>query len=377
MKVFHVYWNLKFGGIETMLINIANMQSKLGEEVSIIIINDHNEETLINSLDKNISLYILGRKIGSINIHFTMELNKLLKEKQPDIIHLHNSNIALILNKQFLNRTCVTLHSIPQGVIKESIFKRIWNKATRKSSPYCNVTAINKIPYIFSISKTVQDKLRKRYQIDSKVVYNGIDTKRFKQRNSTNKSTPLKIIMVSRLEHNFKGQDLLIEATSKLKGKITVDFIGSGSSREFLKTLTHQLKCEPYIRFLGEKDQDYISLHLSEYDLFVQPSRLEGFGLTVAEAMAAQLPVLVSKGQGPAEVTCDNKYGWVFENGNANDLAFKIEYILNNYDMAIQKAQMGKEYVYKFFDIHSTANFYIEEYKKILKGLSNSTKQLK
>lgn len=367
MKIFHVYWSLKFGGIETMLINIANMQAQLGEQVSIVIINESYEDTLINSLDKNISLYILGRKVSSINIHFAIKLNNLLKEKQPDIIHLHNSNIALILNKHFFYRTCVTLHSIPQGVIKQSLFKQVWNKITGKASPYCNVTAINKIPNIFSISQTVKEQLKNHYNIESTVIYNGIDTKRFKQKTSTDRSTPLKIIMVSRLEHNFKGQDLLIEAISKIRGKATVDFIGSGSSLEFLKNLTHQLKCEQYIRFLGKKDQDYISSNLAGYDLFVQPSRLEGFGLTVAEAMAAQIPVLVSKGQGPAEVTCDNKYGWIFENGDVNDLAYQIEYIFNNYDIAIQKAQIGKEYVYKLFDIHSTANFYIEEYKKIIK----------
>ena len=54
--------------------------------------------------------------------------------------------------------------------------------------------------------------------------------------------------------------------------------------------------------FLVKQTQDYVAAHLTDYDLFVQPSRWEGFGLTVAEAMAAGVPVLVSEGQGPAEV---------------------------------------------------------------------------
>ena len=40
MKVTHIFWSLGFGGIETMLVNIANEQAKAGAEVSIIIIND-------------------------------------------------------------------------------------------------------------------------------------------------------------------------------------------------------------------------------------------------------------------------------------------------------------------------------------------------
>ena len=67
--------------------------------------------------------------------------------------------------------------------------------------------------------------------------------------------------------------------------------------------LTAELHAETYVRFLGKQTQDYVAAHLTDYDLFVQPSRWEGFGLTVAEAMAAGVPVLVSEGQGPAEVT--------------------------------------------------------------------------
>lgn len=350
-----------------MLINIANMQAEAGEEVAIIIINDLYEDTLIKSLDKKISLYILERKPGSININYIIKLNKLLLQKQPDIIHLHNSNIAPILKKQFLAKTCVTLHSLPQGQIQQSLVKKIWNKVSKKNSQYNNVSSINKIPYIFSISKAVQYELKKHYNLESTVIYNGIDTIHFKKKLTGNRNTPLRIVMVSRLEHNFKGQDLLIEAIAKIKDKTTVDFIGSGSSIEYLKVLTHQFKCEDYVKFLGKKDQEYISSHLANYDLLVQPSRLEGFGLTVVEAMSAQVPVLVSEGQGPAEVTCNDKYGWVFENGNANDLARKIEYIFNHYEIAIQKAQLAREYVYNSFDIHSTALFYIKEYRKIIK----------
>ena len=61
------------------------------------------------------------------------------------------------------------------------------------------------------------------------------------------------------------------------------------------------------------KPQPYIVEHMADYDLLVQPSRWEGFGLTVAEAMAAKVLVSVSEGQGPAEVTCGYFYGWIFD----------------------------------------------------------------
>ena len=118
-----------------------------------------------------------------------------------------------------------------------------------------------------------------------------------------------RIVMVSKLNHEKKGQDLLIKAAVGLKGLVHVDLIGDGSSREYLQQLIQELYVEELISLLGTKSQPYITAHLADYDLFVQPSRWEGFGLTVAEAMAAKVPVLVSAGQGLAEVTCGDKFG--------------------------------------------------------------------
>lgn len=52
MKVTHIFWSLGFGGIETMLVNIANAQAEAGSEVSVLIINELYEQSLVNSLDK-------------------------------------------------------------------------------------------------------------------------------------------------------------------------------------------------------------------------------------------------------------------------------------------------------------------------------------
>lgn len=78
---------------------------------------------------------------------------------------------------------------------------------------------------------------------------------------------------------------------------------------------------------------------------------------------AAKLPVLVSSGQGPAEVTENDKFGWVFENGDVNDLADKILYISNHYDEALKKAEAGYAHVHENYDVSVTAKKYLELYK--------------
>ena len=62
MKVVHIFWSLTYGGIETMLVNIANAQAESGAEVHICIIKDLYKEELIKSFRRDVKLHFLNRK---------------------------------------------------------------------------------------------------------------------------------------------------------------------------------------------------------------------------------------------------------------------------------------------------------------------------
>lgn len=343
-----------------MLVNIANAQAESGAEVHVCIIKDIYIEELIKSFRGDVTLHFLHgqskiKRIGSI-----FKLNRLLMQLQPDAIHLHSSGLYTFLWHKHLSRVAsVTLHDLPTGSVRRgSLVSRLF--------PFLfgagNVYYIDRVPRVFAISNAVKDELWKYHGVKSTVVCNGVMTRKFKLRPEHTAGDPFRIVMVSRLEHDKKGQDLLIEAAAKLHGLVHVDLIGEGSSREYLENLVKNLHAESIVSFLGVKPQTYIAEHLADYDLFVQPSRWEGFGLTVAEAMAAKVPVLVSEGQGPAEVTCGNLYGWTFENGNADDLAAKIKYIYDNYKEAMEKANTALSYVQDTYDVSVTARKYLELY---------------
>lgn len=345
-----------------MLVNIANAQAGYGAEVYVVIVNDLIEPALLNTLTKNVKMILLRRKMGSRNPLSFLKLNLILRRIQPDVVHLHRSDLFQCLwFAQLGHVACITLHDLPWGnVRRESLWHKLFHYAhTDKKG---NVMFIDRIPKVFSISDAVKDMLHERYGIKSVVVNNGILTSKFKQSITDACQSPFKVIQVSRLEHGKKGQDLLIEAAAKLRGKIDVTFIGEGSSMEFLKNLTQKLYIHKYVHFLGKRDQSFIAQHLCEYGLFVQPSRWEGFGLTVAEAMAAKVPVLVSAGQGPAEVTCDEKFGWTFVNGDVDDLVQKIAYVMNHNTEVSAKAEAGYTHVVTTYDVSVTAKKYLENY---------------
>ena len=143
---------------------------------------------------------------------------------------------------------------------------------------------------------------------------------------------------------------------------IQLDIIGEGNSEEYLKNLTTKYNLIDQIRFLGLKDRNYIYEHLKDYDLLIQPSLNEGFGLTVAEGMAAKIPVLVSDIDGPMEVIGSGKYGFFFKVGNAEKLAEQYIYSTERLEKIINNAYIFVKYN---FDIQSTACNYIKQYKTI------------
>jgi glycosyltransferase involved in cell wall biosynthesis len=86
---------------------------------------------------------------------------------------------------------------------------------------------------------------------------------------------------------------------------------------------------------------------LQHHDVFVLPSRREGFGLALVEAMAAGLPVVASNLQGPAEIITHGENGLLFEPGNIDSLVSQLlmlieqpEWIPRLSEAGVQRAMM-------------------------------------
>jgi len=343
MKIVHITWALGLGGLETMLVNIANNQAK-SEDITIIIINNSNDNELLKSIDNRINVICLNRSIKSKSILQIVKLNLILIKSNPDIIHIHAPRVGMVLLPFFFkSRLIYTVHDV--GIDK---------KYFKYYKHFC------------AISKCVKNDLKDRLNLKSTIIYNGINIERIRKSTNPILSNKFRLVQVSRLMHEKKGQDILIKAIAILKQRginVELDLIGEGDSKIFLEQLIKDLNLNN-VHLLGAKRNSYINEHLCDYDLLVQPSRFEGFGLTVAEGMAAKIPVLVSSIDGPMEIIENGTYGFYFENGDANDCANKIEAIkARNNELLIEEAYVQ---ICNNFDVKITAQRYLGEYKKIL-----------
>ena len=331
-RVLHIVWSLNNGGIETMLVNIANHQCK-NNDVAVMIVNSSYDQALLSALSKNVRVICVNRPIASKNPIYYAKLNIQYRKFAPDIVHFHQLSLTRILVKRKSDKWFFTQHCIPANFV-----------------PNKHITA-----YI-AISKCVKEGILRLSHIDNCIVcYNGVDFTRIAEKDEWNDCTQLyKIISAARLDTKIKGQDTIIKAIHQLpndiKKKSVVDIYGDGPDKELLEHMIKRYGLGENVHLKGNiSNKELLSL-LKDYDLSIHASRIEGFGLSAVESIGCGLPVILSDVPGHNEI-CNEKI--MFNPDDAKDLAHKIEYCTEKYDEMKGLASRNKEYVKGKFTIEN------------------------
>jgi glycosyltransferase involved in cell wall biosynthesis len=118
-----------------------------------------------------------------------------------------------------------------------------------------------------------------------------------------------------------KGVDLLLEAFARLHspGKRLAIAGGLAGAGVLPRTLPNG------VEFLGKLTHKGVFAAHRQAEVLVLPSRFDGFGFVVAEAMASGLPVIVSTTVGARDIVVDGVTGWIFKSGSAHELQSTME----------------------------------------------------
>lgn len=348
MKIAHLIWGLGVGGAENMLADIANAQAE-EHDVCVIVGNDDADAAIMAALGDRVKRVFLGRPPGSANPWFVVKLLGKLWSMRPDIIHVHQESF-IRLRRLMPAPMLLTVHDTRQTLS----------------------LAVAGFDSVCCISEAVRDDVVARFQLaNPRVVHNGVNFPAVTVKQDYGGPPPFRIVQVSRLDHEKKGQDLLIRAVQRVndilgEGMVTVDFIGEGTSLDFLKQLAVECNIGKYCRFLGARSRQYIYANLRDYDLLVQPSRYEGFGLTVVEGIAAGLPVLVSDIEGPMEIIDGGRLGRSFHSADFIDCADKVILLAEESRHNDFATHMRTRLVVarNRFDISLTARNYLDAYDR-------------
>ncbi len=144
------------------------------------------------------------------------------------------------------------------------------------------------------------------------------------------------LITTSRLVKKNAVDDV-IRALALLPKNVRFIVLGVGPDEVQLKELAKKLGVSPRVAFLGHVGHDEMPKYLKASDIFIRPSRSEGFGASFAEAMAAGLPVVATQEGGIADFLFDEKLnpdkpitGWAVEKDSPQQIAAAINNIMEN-----------------------------------------------
>lgn len=200
----------------------------------------------------------------------------------------------------------------------------------------------------------------------SQAVHNGVDVdaieaRAAEQRAKREPGGPRVVGMVARL-NSIKDHDTLLEAFARVQselGNCELWLIGGGERRAALEALASALKITASIRFLGERTD--VHAQLGRMDVFVfSTTRDEGFGIAMAEAMAARTPLIASDVEACREVLGGGEAGCLVAPGNSGALASAISMLLSQPDLARAQADRAHARAKQHFDVERCAAHYYD-----------------
>jgi glycosyltransferase involved in cell wall biosynthesis len=191
--------------------------------------------------------------------------------------------------------------------------------------PGCRAAAHAPVPYVLEMAAAIHvtsnaeadDVARLGYGDRARVIPLGVavDDKLWMGARPVATERPLRLLFLSRL-HEKKNVPLLLRALANVRSsardvELTIAGDGDPRYRAELSALTAQLGLGERVRFVGHVDGEEKRRVLSDADCFVLPSAHENFGIAVAEALAAGLPVIVTPGVALAPNVSDAGAGLV------------------------------------------------------------------
>jgi len=169
------------------------------------------------------------------------------------------------------------------------------------------------------------------------------------------------LLSVTRLSNTekLKGVDLVIKSLPTLITKIPnikYNIIGKGDDIYRLKNIAKELGVEKYVNFLGYVEK--LEPYYKHCDIFILPSKKEGFGIVYLEAMRYKKPCIACDVGGQTDVVIDNYNGFLCFYGDIKCLEDKIYLLYQDKNLRIKLGENGYS--------HLMNNFTFEKFEKRL-----------
>jgi glycosyltransferase involved in cell wall biosynthesis len=257
---------------------------------------------------------------------------RILDEVKPDVVHIqshivvgrglarqaHKRGIRIIGTNHFMPENMIE-HSLLPKFLQAPVIRAAWKDAARTFA-YCEAvtTPTRKAASFLEAETSVTGVHAISCGIDASLYTPSLGIRRDNR-----------IVFVGRVTGE-KHIDVLLRAVASLDPALDVklDIVGGGDQLNQLKHLAETLGIRSNVNFTGYVTDEELRTTLTNATLFAMPSIAELQSIATMEAMASGLPVVAANAMALPHLVHDGENGFLFEPGNADDLASKITQVL-------------------------------------------------
>jgi glycosyltransferase involved in cell wall biosynthesis len=375
-------WDQAFGGVASVVGNLAACLSKSGHQVVFLYPGDanrlHHRSTAwgFSGYDLNLrSPFIRERPIRSIVAFLVFllptlyQLGRVIRAQRIQIVNIHyplEAFVYLGVLRWFLPiRLVVSVHGadlFPDGQ---------W----RRGYPWSLKGLLFSSDAVVAPSRAfLKDCLLAFPGIAKKAsfIHNGIDIRELARADgATGPVDGRQYLLCIAASNQKKALDVLLRAfaqVSETHRVLRLLLVGDGPLRRQHEELARSLSLQDRVEFLGWRGRAEVARLLQDCEIFVLPSRSEPFGLVVAEALACGKAVVASAVGGIPEIIEDGRSGVLVEPDQPAALARELLALLADDSLRESLGQAGYERVTQLFSCEAMSARYEGLYSSLLSG---------
>ncbi|OPY32603.1 MAG: putative glycosyl transferase [Methanomassiliicoccales archaeon PtaU1.Bin124] len=294
------------GGVINTIREISENLVGTGNEVTIVCFGNQNKTDFINGvkiffIKSQLSKYFLG-----LSFPILVKINSIIKEENPDIVHIHGYHTLLSLSALIPLKTGINIVFSPHY---HKVGHTPLNNLLHHGYKYIGYVLFKKSRIIFTGSHYEKELVTTNFpNFQRKVVLVPLGVKKIiisekKQTNLDRKR--INLLFIGNLME-YKGIQYIIKSLSYLikKGYCPhLTIIGNGSYKSDLVSLIEVENVGSNINFFEKLSDHEIELKMLDSDMLLLLSKAEAYGLVVAESLGLGTPTIVSNANALKEFT--------------------------------------------------------------------------
>ncbi len=192
------------------------------------------------------------------------------------------------------------------------------------------------------------------------VIYNGVDTHYFRPQPKDDEAGGPIVLFFSGNWSSVKGADLLAPVMEQLGRDFLLHYAVG------LRQVSSAPISGPNVRFLGRLSEAELVRAINRSDIALQPSRREGFGLSILEAMACGKPVVSTRVSAIPEVLQEGKGGILCEPGSVGQLVTAVRKLAQSKELRVKMGDYNRQRALRQFTLDRMTSQYHRTYLELL-----------